>query len=64
MQVANGTNNFYHERALATPDFNQVVSPNVDTLYSAAVLDLSHNDLILEIPEVDDRYYVFPLYDV
>ncbi|KAJ5710313.1 DUF1254-domain-containing protein [Penicillium malachiteum] len=28
------------------------------------ILDLSHHDLILELPEVDDRYYVFALYDV
>ncbi|KAJ5567963.1 DUF1254-domain-containing protein [Penicillium hetheringtonii] len=64
MQQANGTNNFYHERALATPEFNQVVSPNFDTLYSAAILDLSHNDLIFETPEVYDRYYIFPIYDI
>ncbi|KAJ6032746.1 DUF1254-domain-containing protein [Penicillium herquei] len=64
MIEANGANKFYHATQLADPSFNQVVSPNVDTLYSAAVLDLSHHDIILEIPEISDRYYVFALYDV
>ncbi|KAJ5720199.1 DUF1254-domain-containing protein [Penicillium malachiteum] len=64
MIEANGTNKFYHATQLADPTFNQVVSPNVDTLYSAAVIDLSHHDIILELPEVNDRYYVFALYDV
>lgn len=61
---ANGTNRFYHGRQLADSSFTQVVSPNVDTLYSSAVLDLSQDDIILEIPEVNDRYYVYAIYDV
>ena len=74
------TNEFYHQRHLATAAFRDINRPNVDTyvasflvkidltgnvsLYSEALVDLSSTDLILTIPEVDDRFYVFPVYDV
>ncbi|OGM40828.1 hypothetical protein ABOM_010559 [Aspergillus bombycis] len=60
----NSTNSFYHLRELTTPETTAVVRPNVDTLYSAAILDLSHHDLILDVPVVDERFWVFPFYDV
>jgi hypothetical protein len=42
-----------------------LVRPNVDTLYSMAAIDLSHSDVVLTIPPVDDsRFYVFPFYDL
>ncbi|RDW63424.1 hypothetical protein BP6252_10969 [Coleophoma cylindrospora] len=49
---------------LATPDETQVNAPNVDTLYSSAVYDLSQNDVRITVPPVDeDRYWVFAFYD-
>jgi hypothetical protein len=50
-------------RQLATSAYKAVVRPNVDTLYSIAVIDLSHHDVVVEIPVVKDRYWVFPFYD-
>ncbi|KAJ4364804.1 hypothetical protein N0V95_000648 [Ascochyta clinopodiicola] len=40
-----------------------VIKPNVDTVYSRAVLDLSTHDVVLRIPEITDRYWVYPIYD-
>lgn len=51
-------------RQLSTADFQDVVRPNVDTLYSLAILDLSAGDLVIEVPNITDRYWVFPFYDV
>ena len=46
---------------LATPTENQVVEANIDTLYSAAVFDLSQHDIVFKVPQVDlDRYWHFP----
>ncbi|KAE8167333.1 hypothetical protein BDV40DRAFT_295917 [Aspergillus tamarii] len=60
----NSTNSFFHLRELTTPETTAVVRPNVDTLYSAAIIDLSNHDLILDVPVVDERFWVFPFYDV
>lgn len=50
--------------ALATPAEVQVVKPNVDTLYSAAVIDLAHNDVVVSIPDVDaNRFWNFAFYN-
>jgi len=38
---------------LATPTETAVVLPNVDTLYSTAVLDLSENNIVVTVPQVD-----------
>lgn len=48
-----------------TPDasFEGVVSPNADTLYSVAWLDLSAGPVQLSVPGTPGRYYLLPLYD-
>lgn len=51
-------------RELATSAYHDVVRPNVDTLYSAAVIDLSHHDVLVDVPVIKDRFWVFPFYDV
>ncbi|ETN39026.1 uncharacterized protein HMPREF1541_07068 [Cyphellophora europaea CBS 101466] len=56
-------NEFFHQRNLATPNDPGVIKPNVDTLYSRVVLDLSETDLVLTVPEITDRYWVYPIYD-
>ncbi|SMY24960.1 unnamed protein product [Zymoseptoria tritici ST99CH_1A5] len=44
-------------------DILGVIKPNVDTVYSRVVLDLSKQDLVLTIPNITDRYWVYPVYD-
>jgi hypothetical protein len=58
-----GVNEFNHIRKLTTPKDTWVVSPNNDTLYSRAWLDLSTEPVILHIPAIQDRFYVFPIGD-
>lgn len=56
-------NTFKH--VLEKPDerFQAVVRPNVDTLYSSAMLDLSNGPVVLSLPDVQDRYVLFALID-
>jgi hypothetical protein len=50
-------NTFFNAPALASPEIQTGGSPNVDTLYSPAWLDLGPEPIILSVPEVSDRYY-------
>ena len=45
------------------PEFKDVVTPNVDTVYCAAFLDLSQNPVVLNVPDTNDRYYVMQIMD-
>jgi hypothetical protein len=56
-------NHFIHTRQLLGPQHRQVVTPNNDTLYSNAWLDLSDGPLLLKVPASGDRYYVLGLLD-
>jgi hypothetical protein len=58
-----GVNEFNHIRNLTTAKDTWVVSPNNDTLYSRAWLDLRSEPLILHIPVIKDRFFVFPIGD-
>ena len=58
-----GVNEFNHIRKLVTPQDTWVVSPNNDTLYSRAWLDLSQEPVILHIPAIKERFYAFPIGD-
>ena len=40
-----------------------VVTPNVDTVYSSAWLDLSQNPVVLIVFDSNDRYYVAQIMD-
>ena len=51
-----GLNRFGHARQLATPQSRAVTSPNNDTLYSSAWLDLSQGPVTLTIPPTGERY--------
>ena len=52
-------NEFHHARTFPDASFTDVVSPNADTLYSQAWLDLTVGPLVLSVPDLDpDRYYV------
>jgi len=56
-------NQIFHQRQLASIDSAAVIKPNVDTVYSRVVLDLSQNDVVLTIPEIPDRYWISPVCD-
>ncbi|MQY34046.1 hypothetical protein SRB17_20120 [Streptomyces sp. RB17] len=56
-------NTFAHAPAFPDAAFESVVSPNVDTLYSVAWLDLSAGPVQLSVPDTDGRYYMLELLD-
>ena len=56
-------NQFAHMRAFPDPSFTDVVSPNADTLYSSAWLDVAREPVVLSLPDMGDRYYMVPMLD-
>lgn len=59
-----GANTWQHARELRTADDTTVVKPNVDTLYSTFVYDLSQANVEITVPEVpDDTFALFSFYD-
>ena len=60
-----GPANAIHGRA-ATLDhtFNDVITPNADTPYSFGLLDLRAEPVVIQVPTVADRYYVFQFVDL
>ncbi len=50
--------------SLFGPTSRVVVTPNADTLYSTAALDLRGGPMVLRVPNVTDRYYGFQLLDM
>jgi hypothetical protein len=59
----NSVNQLTHLRALPDPSFTDVVSPNADTLYSIAWLDLVREPVVLSVSDTSGRYYLMPLLD-
>jgi hypothetical protein len=55
-------NQFAYARELLGPE-TAFVSPNNDTLYVLAALDLRPGPLVLHVPDTADRYYVLQLVD-
>ena len=62
--VRGGINSFMHSRALATPDARAVTSPNVDTLYSSAFIDLGNGPASVTLPSTGNRYFSLQLLDM
>lgn len=56
-------NRLSHRRVFPDHHFTGVVSPNADTLYSIAWLDLGEQPLVMGVPDMGDRYYVMQLLD-
>ncbi len=56
-------NAFIHARRLLGAGGSRVVTPNNDTLYSNAWLDLSRGPVVIEVPDTADRYYVLGFLD-
>jgi hypothetical protein len=52
-----------HMSRLPDPSFTTVVSPNVDTLYSSAWVDVSNEPAVLHVPDTGDRYYLMQMLD-
>ncbi|TQK53809.1 uncharacterized protein DUF1254 [Brevibacillus sp. AG162] len=51
-------NQFYYADTLASPTFRDIVTPNSDTLYMSAWLDLSETPVHLTVPaNPQNRYY-------
>ena len=64
-EYTGGFNVFRHYSKPFTPANRDVVTPNNDTPYSLAWLDLRAEPLVLRVPAVPhDRYYVFQLVDL
>lgn len=59
-----GFNRFLHQREMATPTFTAFKTPNVDTLYSNAWLDLTNGPALVRIPPMGDRYYTLQFLDM
>lgn len=57
-------NEFGMVRDLRGPEYKQIATPNNDTLYAQAFVDLSREPMVISVPAVDDdRYYVLQLWD-
>ena len=56
-------NHFAHRRALSDHTSRRVTTPNNDTIYSSAFLDLSGGPLVLDVPAVANRYYSLAFMD-
>ena len=55
-------NEFVHARRSMAPE-DKFVSPNVDVLFSVAIMDLSQGAVALEVPDSKQRYYVLQFLD-
>jgi hypothetical protein len=58
-----GVNALLNQAKLTNASTRIIVSPNQDTLYSVAVLDLRAEPMVLEVPDVLDRYWTYQLLD-
>ncbi|MFD2370555.1 DUF1254 domain-containing protein [Brevibacillus sp. GCM10020057] len=57
-------NQFVYSDALATPSYRGIVTPNSDTLYLNAWLDLSQTPVLLQVPaNPQHRYYTVQMLD-
>ncbi len=59
-----GFNNYLHGRQLFDPDYDVVVTPNNDTLYSTTFADLRTEPMVVSVPETGVRYQVIQLVDM
>ena len=57
-----GINRFNFVRDKITPDF-PIVTPNSTTLYGNGFIDLTEGPVIIEMPEITDRYFSLQIMD-
>ena len=53
----------YYSTHLANANFTDVVTPNADTLYNIAFLELGKEPIVLHVPDTNGRYYVQQMLD-
>lgn len=53
-----------HQLTLQSAADKEVNRLNADTLYTTTFIDLSASDLVVTVPEVTDRFIVWPFYDM
>lgn len=56
-------NQFTHTHRRIGPDDREVVSPNNDTVFSNAWLDLSQGPVLIDTPDMGERYWTLGLLD-
>lgn len=54
---------FVRMREYPTAAFRDVTAPNADTLYTTAWVDVGQEPWVLSLPEMEGRYYLFPMLD-
>jgi hypothetical protein len=64
VDYAGGFNRFKNYAKSFTDKDTSVMTPNNDTPYSWAILNLTDEPVILEVPPVPDRYYSFQFIDL
>ena len=52
---------FVKMREYPTAAFKDVTAPNADTLYTVAWVDVTKEPWVLSIPDMKDRYFLFPM---
>jgi hypothetical protein len=57
-------NAFHHVPAYPPADFKVVVRTNFDTLYSSGWVDLTHEPVVVSVPDTSGRYYLLPMLDM
>lgn len=62
-QDAAPLNQLGNKRSFPDANFTTVVSPNADTLYTFAYLDVSREPRVLSVPEMGKRYYLMQMLD-
>ena len=50
-------------REYPNASFRDVTAPNADTLYTTAFLEVGKEPWVLSIPDMKDRYFLFPMLD-
>jgi hypothetical protein len=57
-------NAIHGEAATLDHTFKDVITPNADTPYSFGMMDLRAEPVVIQVPQVTDRYYVLQLEDL
>lgn len=57
-------NELAHIPYLPDASFTSVVRPNVDTLYTSMFYDVSKEPMIINVPDMGDRYHLFQIMDM
>jgi DNA sulfur modification protein DndE len=54
---------FAHQKEYPSPSVKDITTPNTDTLYSTAWVDVSKEPYVLRVPDESGRYYLMPMLD-